>query len=69
MKNTKQADITAAFFTFKKWTRLCHAEHANMITSMARFISTVNCIYDAFSALTLLAERQEGHPACRKMEG
>jgi len=25
------------------------------------------CIVDAFSALTLLAGRQEGHPACKKL--
>jgi len=26
-------------------------------------------IYTAFSALTLLAGRQEGHPACKKLSG
>jgi len=26
------------------------------------------CIYFAFSALTLLVGRQEGHPACKKTE-
>jgi len=25
--------------------------------------------YFAFSALTLLVERQEGHPACKKLSG
>jgi len=31
MKSTKQVDVTGTFFTFKKWTRFCHAEHANTI--------------------------------------
>ena len=29
---------------------------------------TTNCLYTAFSALTLLVGRQEGHPACKKTE-
>jgi len=30
----------------------------------------VQCIlYNAFSALTLLVGRQEGHPACKKLSG
>jgi len=28
----------------------------------------VACIISAFGALTLLAEQQEGHPACKKTE-
>ena len=27
------------------------------------------CVCDAFSALTLLVGRQEGHPACKKLSG
>jgi len=29
----------------------------------------VFCVFPAFSALTLLVERQEGHPACKKLSG
>ena len=29
----------------------------------------INCIGAAFSALTLLVGRQEGHPACKKLSG
>jgi len=27
------------------------------------------CVWQAFSALTLLVGRQEGHPACKKLSG
>ena len=27
------------------------------------------CVQSAFSALTLLVPRQEGHPACKKLSG
>jgi len=27
------------------------------------------CLYDPFSALTLLVGRQEGHPACKNLSG
>jgi len=30
---------------------------------------TVNSVVPAFSALTLLVGRQEGHPACKKQSG
>jgi len=32
------------------------------------FVLTSYCPYPAFSALTLLVGRQEGHPACKKTE-
>ena len=32
-------------------------------------ISVLYCIIYAFSALTLLVGRQEGHPACKKLSG
>ena len=32
------------------------------------FTYLLACLGDAFSALTLLVERQEGHPACTKLE-
>ena len=34
-----------------------------------QFSSYVSCIFYAFSALTLLVGRQEGHPACKKLSG
>jgi len=35
------------------------------------FLESVSCIciFYAFSALTLLVGRQEGHPACKKLSG
>ena len=33
------------------------------------FPLTANCYIRAFSALTLLVGRQEGHPACKKLSG
>jgi len=34
-------------------------------------LNSHNCLqcFDAFSALTLLVGRQEGHPACKKLSG
>jgi len=32
------------------------------------FLIVIHCLI-AFSALTLLVERQEGHPACKKLSG
>jgi len=32
-------------------------------------VNTVNGLGIAFSALTLLVGRQEGHPACKKLSG
>ena len=35
---------------------------------LVRFVFHVLCVEGAFSALTLLVGRQEGHPACKKTE-
>jgi len=32
-------------------------------------IAVLNVVFSAFSALTLLVGRQEGHPACKKLSG
>jgi len=45
-----------------------------MSTAMQNFIQTVQgfespSVLIAFSALTLLVGRQEGHPACKKLSG
>jgi len=37
------------------------------VSEITYFVSSG--IYSAFSALTLLVERQEGHPACKKLSG
>ena len=39
-----------------------------MHTTVNNYIFTHYCILQAFSALTLLVVRQEGHPACKKLE-
>jgi len=33
------------------------------------YVSLLFCLKIAFSALTLLVGRQEGHPACKKLSG
>ena len=37
-------------------------------STINHFIQNGSCVYSAFSALTLLVGRQEGHPACKKLE-
>ena len=39
--------------------------HMGLVFSFAHFSK----IYCAFSAVTLLVGRQEGHPACKKLSG
>jgi len=34
-----------------------------------QFVLTTYALSSAFSALTLLVGRQEGHPACKKLSG
>ena len=47
---------------------LITAEHLNAhIFSVFLFVYTLQVLF-AFSALTLLVGRQEGHPACKKTE-
>ena len=41
---------------------------AAMINLKSKFIFTILYLWYAFSALTLLAGWQEGHPACKKLE-
>jgi len=38
-----------------------------MIMQVLQFSISVNYLIVAFSALTLLVGRQEGHPACKKL--
>ena len=54
----------------------CRTRQLNKITCVQRTETVANCCYinrqinvSAFSALTLLVERQEGHPACKKQSG
>jgi len=37
-------------------------------THLLAIILILGCLCFAFSALTLLVGRQEGHPACKKLE-
>jgi len=43
----------------------CQLYHTTLATAVADTTLSDNC---AFSALTLLVGRQEGHPACKKTE-
>jgi len=45
----------------KKWTKLILLTNTGFLSS--------NCSLAAFSALTLLVGRQEGHLACKKLSG
>jgi len=45
-------------------TRLAYVLH---VSGVSFFYETDSC--NAFSALTLLVGRQEGHPACKKLSG
>jgi len=47
--------VTVIFFLFKKFVKI------NLVQLPSVLI--------AFSALTLLVGRQEGHPACKKLSG
>ena len=49
----------------KFWYKLYHAK-CHLIPSK-KFYYAANLKHCAFSALTLLAGRQEGHPACKKL--
>jgi len=50
----------------------CHFTFHRNVTQKTASINVINCITTnqvlAFSALTLLVGRQEGHPACKKLE-
>ena len=49
--------------------------HTNTANSQGRYVVVLNLYLEmyischAFSALTLLVGRQEGHPACKKLSG
>ena len=49
-------------------------EHVYLCVCLCAFVlvhiaRTTRPIFNAFSALTLLVGRQEGHPACKKLSG
>jgi len=50
-------------FTYKMAAKINWHRYGTIITSLSP------CVYSAFSALTLLVGRQEGHPACKKQSG
>ena len=58
-----QQEMLSLFIKTDKSQRLCHYGHANAKQFSKSF---AHC---AFSALTLLVGRQEGHPACKKQSG
>jgi len=43
--------------------------NAPLIRFFFKFKCYIYCLLFAFSALTLLVGRQEGHPACKKLSG
>ena len=46
------------------------APHIRLLLNIARIYKLLTCLLTlAFSALTLLVGRQEGHPACKKLSG
>ena len=47
----------------------CAAVYVHEITSIEFSIQLSLIAFSAFSALTLLVGRQEGHPACKKLSG
>ena len=72
--NCLVTDVTAVYavctlswfhFTFDLETIICTTLWTNCINIYYSF----NCCSIAFSALTLLVGRQEGHPACKKLSG
>jgi len=47
-----------------------HSMYAASVFQVLNFLSLSGCIlFCAFSALTLLVGRQEGHPTCKKLSG
>ena len=46
-----------------------YIQHRDIYTLMKQCIFSIFCLYNtlAFSALTLLVGRQEGHPACKNL--
>ena len=42
---------------------------SNHMHAVECYLQAHSCIYTAFSALTLLVGRQEGHPACKQLSG
>jgi len=49
-------------------SKLVRKRGHNQTFSVIQFL-VFKSIHTAFGALTLLAERQEGHPACKKLRG
>jgi len=72
-------DATRESFTVDGWFKtgtVCRLLTEAVVTSMFGSGVSINlvhviqlCVDSAFSALTLLVGRQEGHPACKKLVG
>ena len=54
-------------FCFTFYLKVLHFTHKPLLSPVVLLIFT-GCV-GAFSALTLLVGRQEGHPACKKQSG
>jgi len=53
----------------QKLNHYCHFQYYMSLSTVLRLqCLRLQCFY-AFSALTLLVGRQEGHPACKKLSG
>ena len=57
---TLQQTVNAASAPTGQWTDMLHSQQHQILTNLQ---------YTSFSALTLLAGRQEGHPASKKLSG
>ena len=58
--------------TDRETGRQCYycSKRPHLCTPCMRCSLIIHCLFpDAFSALTLLVARQEGHPACKKLSG
>jgi len=71
--NENDGNFAAVLAAFNKMLQNTHAVYKSCGHWQRRFakhfISLSKPIYYAFSALTLLDGRQEGHPACKKLSG
>ena len=79
--SVRLSDYHKSVFYRKSWTnRDVFQENSDIVVQSCRdlgitmthdltFSEHINNILIAFSALTLLVGRQEGHPACKKLRG
>ena len=61
IKNKKNLEIVVVALNSNETYRIFSVSHCPQFM--------FSCLHYAFSALTLLVGRQEGHPACKKQSG